>query len=130
MAGKKRRENYGGRIRAGEIWRDKKGGKNTGSDKREGEKKAGKIRRERASPGRAGAKNCWLDCPVGQALADKAGRPGLGRRDAERPVGRRRGPPCKAVGQSSADGHFSAQLWPTRSCRPKSGRGRIIPVIS
>ena len=55
--GKKRRENYGGRIRAGEIWRDKKGGKNTGSDKREGEKKAGKIRRERVSPGRAGAKN-------------------------------------------------------------------------
>ena len=46
MAGNKMRENYGGRIRAGEIWRDKKGGKNTGSDKREGEKKAGKIRRE------------------------------------------------------------------------------------
>ena len=33
------------------------GRKNAGSDKREGEKKAGKIRRERVSPGMAGAKN-------------------------------------------------------------------------
>ena len=57
MAGGKWRENYGGRIKAGEIWREKKGGKNAGSDKREGEKKAGKIRRERVSPGRAGVKN-------------------------------------------------------------------------
>ena len=71
MAGKKRRENYGGRIRAGEIWRDKKGGKNTGSDKREGEKKAGKIRRER----KGWREKCGAVCTgrLGQSRLDLVG---------------------------------------------------------